>query len=101
MVTLSRAAAKGDKLALDTIAEEGRFLGVWLGSMINILDPEVIVIGGGVSSLGRLLFKPIKDNILAHTINIHAGKTPIVQAKLKKDVGIFGAASVLMNKNSR
>lgn len=96
MVTIGEAAREGDKFALEVIAEEGRLLGIWLGSMINLLDPEVIVIGGGVSFLGNLLFKEMRKNILSHTINIFANKTPVVAAKLKRDVGIFGAASILM-----
>jgi len=96
MATLGKAARKGDKLALETISEQGRLLGIWLGSMINILDPEIIVIGGGVSLLGNLLFGEIRRSLLSHTINIYAAKTPVVRAKLKKDVGIFGAASIFM-----
>ena len=97
MVTLGEAAAEGDKLALETIAEQGRLLGIWLGGMVSVLDPEIIVIGGGVSLLGNLLFKEIRKSVISHTINIFANKTPVVQAKLKRDVGIFGAASILMH----
>ena len=101
MVTLGDAAAKGDKVALDTIKEEGTLLGIWLGNMINLIDPEIIVIGGGVSSLGKLLFAPAKESILEHTINIHAAKTPVVRARLNRNVGIFGAASIFMKKRPR
>ena len=98
MVDIGEAAREGDKLAIEVIEEEGRRLGIWLGSMINLLDPEIVVIGGGVSLLGKLLFNSVRKNTLEHTINIFADKTPIVQAKLKRDVGIFGAASVLLRK---
>jgi glucokinase len=96
MVDIGEAAREGDKVALETIKEEGKLLGIWLGSMISVLDPEIIVIGGGVSLLGSLLFREIRSTIPSRTINIFAKKTPVVQAKLKRDVGIFGAASVLM-----
>ena len=59
MRTIAKAAKKKDKLALATIKEQGEILGIWLGSMINILDPEIIVIGGGVSMIGELIFKEI------------------------------------------
>lgn len=101
MVTLGAMAKKGNRRALAAIKEEGHLLGIWLGSMINVLDPEIIVIGGGVSSLGKLLFDPMKEAILTHTINIYAGKTPVVPAKLNKDVGILGSASILMKNVSR
>ncbi|MBU0682846.1 MAG: ROK family protein [Candidatus Omnitrophota bacterium] len=96
MVTLGEAAREGDAFAIQTIEEEGKLLGIWLGSMVSVLDPEIIVIGGGVSLIGNILFKEIKKSMHAHTINIFANKTPVVQAKLKRDVGIFGAASVLI-----
>lgn len=101
MVTLGEAAREGDRVAALAIEEEGRLLGIWLGSMINLLDPEIIVIGGGVSLLGNILFKEIKKSTLQHTINIFADTTPVVQAKLKRNVGIFGAASILMDVRIR
>jgi glucokinase len=96
MITVGKAVKKGDRFALKIVKEQGRLLGIWLGSIISLLDPEIIVIGGGVSMLGAPLFREIRKTIPTRTINIHAKKTPVVQAKLKKNVGIFGAASVLM-----
>jgi len=98
MITIGEAAEEGDLFALQAIAEEGYFLGIWLGGMVNVLDPEIIVIGGGVSLIGNVLFKEIKKSMHARTINVFANQTPVVQAKLKRDVGIFGAASVLMKR---
>jgi glucokinase len=85
---------------LETVEEQGKLLGVWLGSMISLLDPEIIVIGGGVSLMGEMLFKPVRDNIPSRTINIFAEKTPVVQARLKKDVGILGAASIMKEEKA-
>ena len=96
MITVGEAAKKRDRFALRIVREQGELFGIWLGSIINLLDPEIIVIGGGVSMLGAMLFKEIRKTIPKHTINIYAKKTPVIQAKLKRDVGIFGAASILM-----
>jgi glucokinase len=98
MLTVCEAAKQGDELAIETIKEEGRLLGIWLGGMINLLDPEIIVIGGGVSLTGKMLFDEVRKNTCLHTINIFSKCTPIVPAKLKKDVGIFGAASVFVER---
>jgi len=98
MKTIAEAAKKKDKLAIEIIREQGYLLGIWLGGMISILDPEIIVIGGGVSMIGELLFKEIRKTAHKHTINIYAQKTPIVRAKLRKQVGVFGAASLFMGK---
>lgn len=95
MVTVGKAAAENDTLAISTIEDQARIIGIWLGGMISILDPEIIVIGGGVSLLGKVFFDPLKRSAAAHTINTLAENTPIVRAKLKKDVGIYGAASVM------
>jgi glucokinase len=100
MEIIGRAASKGNRLAISTIEEEGRLIGIWLGGMISILDPEIIVIGGGVALLGGMLFREIKKSIPAHTINEYASKTPVVPAKLKKDVGIYGAASIMLRKTN-
>jgi len=96
MSIVGDAAKKGDKLALEVIKEEGRLLGIWLGGMISVLDPEIIVVGGGVSLIGEMLLKPIRENIQTRTINLFAKDTPIVQAGLKHDVGILGAASIML-----
>ncbi|HNX90532.1 MAG TPA: ROK family protein [Candidatus Omnitrophota bacterium] len=96
MVTIAEAAKNGDSLALRTIKRQGDLIGIWLGNIINILDPEIIVIGGGVSMIGELIFKEIRSSTAANSINIFAGKTPIVRAKLRHNVGVFGAASLFV-----
>ncbi|MDD4956894.1 MAG: ROK family protein [Candidatus Omnitrophica bacterium] len=98
MKDVARAAKKGDKFAMAAVEEQARFLGIWLGSMISLLDPEIIVIGGGVSHIGKMLFDGIKKTIPGHTINRLCAKTPIVKAWLKKDVGLLGAAAVMIRK---
>lgn len=96
MKTVEEAARKKDKLAMETVRDEGHLLGLWLGGMINILDPEIIVIGGGVSMMGEMLFSEIRRSAAEHSINIFAKKTPIVRAKLMRNAGIYGAASLFM-----
>ncbi|MBZ5513727.1 MAG: ROK family protein [Acidobacteriia bacterium] len=91
------AAAKGDPIACEIIEETGFFLGVWLAGMITLLDPEAIVIGGGVANIGKPLFDKIRHTIPQYTINRRfAARIPLLPAKLRKNVGIFGAASVFL-----
>ncbi|MBD3295955.1 MAG: ROK family protein [Candidatus Omnitrophica bacterium] len=96
MVTVAEAAREGDDLAREAIQQQARYVGIWLGSMISVLDPGMIVIGGGVSLIGDLFFDEVKKTIPSRTINIYADKTPVVQAALKRDVGLLGAASIMM-----
>jgi len=91
------AAAKGDRIAKGILDETGFYLGVWLAGMITLLDPEAIVIGGGVARIGKPLFDKIRTTIPARTINRQfARHTPVLPAKLKSHVGVFGAASLFL-----
>jgi glucokinase len=93
-------AQKNDKVALKLIEDATFSIGAWLGGMINLLDPEMIVIGGGVSQIGPVFFDQLKTVALKYTYNPYAEKTPIIPAFLKADVGIYGAASLFIDSNS-
>jgi glucokinase len=91
------AARARDPLACSLIDETGFYLGVWLAGMITLLDPDVVVMGGGVAQIGKPLFNKIRQTIPDYSINRRfASKTPLLPAKLKKNVGIFGAASLFL-----
>ncbi|GEM05907.1 glucokinase [Halolactibacillus miurensis] len=77
---------------LDTVIER---MGMALVSLINSLDPEIVVIGGGVSQVGDTLFEPIRHYVKRYTLNKDAGDTPIVPAKLNQEAGIIGAAALV------
>ncbi len=94
---IAEAARRRDRMARLILEETGFFLGVWLGGMVSILDPEAIVIGGGISLIGKPLFEKIRATVPHYTINrAFVPDLPIVPAKLRKDVGIYGAASLLL-----
>ncbi len=96
MSHIAGAAARGDSFSQDIIRETGTYLGIWLGSVISLLDPDIVVLGGGVAQIGAPLFEVIKEGIPHRTINPFATDTPVVQARLNKDVGIFGAAALAL-----
>ncbi len=77
---------------LDTVIER---IGMAFVSLINALDPEIIVIGGGVSQVGDTLFEPIRRYVKRYTLNEDASDTPIVPAKLSQDAGVIGAAALV------
>jgi glucokinase len=94
---IEKAARGGDKIAQAIIDETGFYLGVWLAGMITLLDPEAIVMGGGVSQIGELLFRTVRKTILRYTMNPGlAVHTPLLPAKLQKQVGVLGAASLFL-----
>ena len=84
------AAKLEDGLALKVINKFGEILGRALANIACILDPEVFVIGGGVSKAGELLLETVKQNY-----EIYVRKVEFKLAKLDNDAGIYGAAKLL------
>jgi glucokinase len=99
---IEHAARAHDAVARSIIEETGFYLGVWLAGMIALLDPDVIVIGGGIARIGKPLFDKIRETIPQYSINRRfAAKTPLLPAKLQKNVGVFGAASLFLPAGER
>ena len=96
-VMIQEAARKGDEVAKSIIDETGFFLGAWLGGMMSLFDPEAIIIGGGVAQIGKPLFEKIRQTMPHYTINRRfVEQLPILPAKLQKNVGVYGAASIFL-----
>ncbi|WP_127534578.1 ROK family protein [Paenibacillus kobensis] len=72
-----------------------RYIGVGCVTMINTFDPELIVIGGGVSQVGAPLFDTVTDYIRHHALNPSGRETAVVPAALSQDVGLIGAAALI------
>ncbi len=97
---LSRAARAGDTLAREIWEAAGTRIGVVLVGMLNVFDPEMIVIGGGISRAGRILFSPLNAAVKARTSRFPSGWFKIVPARLGDDAGVIGAA-VLVGKETK
>jgi glucokinase len=93
---IAEGAARGDGESLRILDEIATMLGAWMGSMISMLDPDIIVVGGGMSRIGEALFSRLRRIAPSRTINRFASETPIVPAELAENVGIIGAASVVL-----
>jgi glucokinase len=92
---IAQAAAKGDPLASQIMQETGRYIGAGLAGLVNVLNPERIVIGGGVAQAGDSLLKPIERTVRARAMPIAAEVLQVVQAQLGEDAGVIGAAALL------
>ncbi|MDP3899579.1 MAG: ROK family protein [bacterium] len=84
-------AYEGDELAGKVYEEVGRFIGLTLASMINIVDPEIIVIGGSVMKSSGLFMTEIKKNLKAEILSPKLKKIKIVAGKVER-AGAVGAA---------
>lgn len=97
---LARRASAGEAAALAALDETSAMLAAWLGSIISLLDPDIIVIGGGVAGIGEPLFSRLRALVPERTINQAARELPIVPAMLAPNAGIVGAASVVLPRAS-
>jgi glucokinase len=87
------AAAQGDGLAVRLYAEAGRALGLALGGMLNLLSPEVVVVGGGLINAGELLFGPLHAGVREIAFAAPLSRCRIVPAALGTDAGLVGAVA--------
>ena len=93
--TVTELAINGDPLAREVVADAGRHLGVALASLANIFDPDVIVIGGGVSVVGDLMLDPAREELSARALP-PMNRTPVQLAELGPEAGMIGAAAMAL-----
>ena len=94
---VARAAAAGDGAAVAIVAEVGHRLGEGIAGLVNVLDPEAVVVGGGVSELGAPLLDPIRERFLeAVEFAAVRPEVTIVAAALGNDAGAIGAAMLAL-----
>jgi len=87
-----RAATSGDALALEVFHKAGVYLGVAMANYVNIFNPEMIVIGGGVSAAWEILAQPAREEVLRRAFRVPALRCRIVPAECGDDAGLIGAA---------
>jgi glucokinase len=89
---LSSLARKNNKKAAGIWSNAGSRLGVALAAAVNLLNLDVIVIGGGVANAGEVLFKKVKETIRERAMSVQGRHVKISRAKLKEEAGLLGAA---------
>jgi glucokinase len=86
------AGLAGDRLALEVFERVGTYLGIALANLVNLLNPEVIIIGGGVANSWRLFESRMKEEMSSRAFPVPAGRVRIVPAECGDDAGLLGAA---------
>jgi glucokinase len=94
-----RAGLAGDELALEVFRRMGVYLGIGLANLINILNPEMIVIGGGVVNGWDLFAKHMNREVAERAFPLPAAEVKIVPAKCGDDAGLLGAAHLAFGAN--
>lgn len=96
---VGEAAQLGDDVALQAIRRAAYYLGIGVLNLIHIFDPAVVILGGGVSKLGPLLFDPVRALVRERAITAVQRQIPIVPAMLGDQVGLLGAVAWVMYKS--
>ena len=91
---VGKAYANGDGLAREVLQETSELLTVWLGSMVDLLDPDILVLGGGVAAMLQPFFAEIKNRLPAWCINPHVADIPLELAHYGADAGIAGGGAL-------
>jgi glucokinase len=89
---LSGLARSGNKKARAIWKKVGSRLGIALTAVVNVLNLDAVVIGGGVAQAGAVLFGPVKETIRKRAMSVQAKRVKVVRARLASDAGLVGAA---------
>jgi glucokinase len=91
---VGRAYTAGDGLAKEILLETVNLITIWLGNIVDLLEPDVIIIGGGAAALLNPFFGGIRDLLPSWSINKRCQEIPIVPARYGAEAGIAGGAAL-------
>jgi glucokinase len=89
---VTELAHDGDETAIEVVANAGRWLGVGIVSLLNALNPELVIIGGGASANGELLLAPAREVVAERGLPPNRQLAQIVIAHFGSEAGMIGAA---------
>jgi len=89
---IARSADQGDEVAIEVLRETGYYLGIGVANLIQLYNPEVFVIGGGISQAGKWIFEPMLRTVRARAQMVPASTCRITPAHLGDDAGIIGGS---------
>jgi glucokinase len=92
--SVARAYAQGNVLAKEILLETVDLITPWLGNIVDLFDPDVLVVGGGVAGMLRPFFDDIKKQLPLWCVNPRAGEIPLWMAHYGADAGIAGGAAL-------
>jgi len=96
--TVYQAAHDGDELAEEVVGDTAKFLGAGIANMINIFNPEIVVVFGGVTYAGERLFGPLRREVARRAFKPAVAVCRIVPAELTGTAGVYGAARTFIDQ---
>jgi glucokinase len=97
--TVYEAAYAGDELALEVVNDTARFLAVGVANLLNVFNPEVVVVCGGVTLAGEHLFVPLRREVARRAFKPAVTACRIVPGELVGTAGVYGAAKVFLDQS--
>nr|MDA8218582.1 ROK family protein [Dehalococcoidales bacterium] len=95
-VAVEQAAREGDELAVDVLRRAGTYVGIGVTNLLHLFDPEMVVIGGGVSRAGDFLFRPVIETVKLRAMSSYSEGIAIVPAALGDNAGLMGAVALVL-----
>lgn len=92
---VAQAALEGDPVAKRIFTKMGEYIGFGLASVVNLLNPERIIIGGGVADAGDILLEPIRETIKKRAMVVAGSAVEVVPAELGNTAGVIGASLLI------
>jgi glucokinase-like ROK family protein len=92
------AATHGDAVSRELIATAGRRIGLMVATLVNALNPSLVVIGGGVSGLGDPLIAAVRETVYGRSLPLATRELRIVRSSLNDEAGRIGAASIVVDE---
>lgn len=97
--TVYQAAREGDRLALEVVRETARLLGAGIANLLNIFNPEVVVLAGGVTQAGAALFEPMRAEVRRRAFKPAVDACRIVAGSLEGKAGAIGAVATFAQRH--
>jgi len=95
---VATAANQGDKLGQSIMEGTGEYLGTGVANIINLFNPELVIIGGGVARAGDLIFEPLEKAVQKRAFSVSAEVAKIIPVSLGKDCTVIGAAALVLKE---
>ncbi len=95
---ISDAYQKGDRLAEEIWIEMATALGAFLSGLVNMLNPDRIILAGGIAQAGEILFQTVRKTIEERAMGVLSRTVEVVPAGLGNDAGIISGAALVFQK---
>jgi predicted NBD/HSP70 family sugar kinase len=95
---VSEAASRGDPAAVDLLVQSGHYVGAMLATVVNLFNPSLIVIGGGVALAGDVYLAAIRETVYRRSLPLATRRLQIVPSGLGLMAGVIGAASMVADE---